>query len=281
VKTTLVLTANSCDDNNVVMEAVRSAYGTVSGAGVTSTLPVPTYCAVRNFRTSVMMKNVSTYQLRFTVTTWVCRQEARFGGGAYTNINQLIIQGYTPPWTSLPPTHNTPGATDISGNLFQNPLWVHHFKAIKVKKYTLMPYRTRNEVLHTHRRKPGYLWLYGNAGSGDGGTTQAMMLCRKDGGVTTCIKTIEIVGEITNDDEIYPDTGVATSAGVLIIQNKIEFEAAASQNAVQFFSIGDPNVVPGTGVTLTGQPWNYMFPTPGATSSFGSSSVVGALTSGR
>jgi len=274
VKTNILLTAGACTDNLI-------AWTTVSAAFTATSSPVPDYFGIRDFRAQLMLKNVSTYQLRVRVTTWVCRRSLRSDPlpSIYNSLDSMLIGGYAAPYANQPPGFNAASATNVSSTFFQNPIWVQYFKAIKVKKYTLMPYRTRNESLHILKKRPGLIWKNGNGGSG-GTNDNGQMLCHKDGGITTCVKSIEIVGEITNDGETFPDTLVGTSAGVLLLQNQVDYEAAASQAAAKFYSTGDPNPGAGTGDTLTGQPWNYLFPTPG-TNTYGSSSVIGAMSSGR
>lgn len=182
-------------------------------------------------------------------------------------------------FNNIPTGANTAELTDISVSLFQNPLWVAYFKAVKVRNRVLMPYRTMKSVVSACMRKPGWIWNQGNASNI--GTTEGFSYnaIRRWGGITTRVKTLEFVGEIANDATMAPNPLIATSPVVLLIQNKGEFEAAAGGDDVTNWAVGD-----GTKATvdelLTGQPWNYMFPTPAATSSMGTSVVVGALTSG-
>lgn len=93
------------------------------------------------------------------------------------------------------------------------------------------------------------------------------------------VKTIEIVGEVVNDGTAAPNPELFNAPIVLELQDTISFETAVTGNIVTNFVAGDP-----TGSTptlgLTGQPWNYMYPTPSTTASVGTSAVVGALTSG-
>lgn len=233
--------------------------------------PVPDHVAIRNYKTSLFIKNVSTYQLRLRVTTWVCRHNIPLS--PWNTLSAIITGGFLPPYVKVDPGNTALSATQVSTSLFMNPLMLYFFKALKVKHYTLMPYRTRMERLHLLKRKPGLIR--------PASVSQSQYLAVQNSyGITTCFKTVEVVGELANDDEAYPDTSVFNSAGVLLLQYKTEFECAGGQAAASIYGIGDAAQSSGSGVSLTGQPWNYMFPTPGTSSSFGTSSVIGALSSG-
>lgn len=99
------------------------------------------------------------------------------------------------------------------------------------------------------------------------------------GGVTTMVKTIEIVGEVINDGTAAPNPELFNAPVVLELQDVISFEAAQTGTSANNFVAGDA-APPAPTLGLTGQPWNYMYPTPSTTSSVGTSAVVGALTSG-
>lgn len=144
-----------------------------------------------------------------------------------------------------------------------------------------MPYRTIRESLAVCTRKPGWIWRYGNAANAnyDVGTWAGPLAVRNMGGITTRVKVIEMVGEVVNDATAAPDPIIVTSPMVLLGQFMASFEGAASGEAVTNYTYGDPSV-PVVDEILTGQPWNYMFPTPSSSSSLGTSAVIGALTSG-
>jgi len=264
IKQYYIISAGATADIDGVSQLVQDTYvGTGS--------PTPDFVGVRNYKTTLFLKNVSTYQLRLRVTTWVCRHNLPNIGGVAGSIQLFLPLGFLPPYVKTIPGNNTLEASDVSSSLFMNPLWCYYFKALKVKNYKLMPYRTVTERLHILKRKPGL--IRANITSGES------IAFSKSYGITTCYKTIEIVGEIANDAEPYPGMTVFTSPGVLLGQLKTEFEAAGGQAAASVYGVGDADPEPGIMAVYTGQPWNYMFPTPG-TSSAGTSSVVGALTAG-
>lgn len=273
-KTTLILTALSGADNGQALLACVDAFsstGNLFKAGI------------RDFKTTLFMKNVSTYQLRLRVTTWICRREIQVNpaaGNPYISLQALYATGFIPPFANTMSGFNENLDYGISNTIFQNPLWIHHFKAIKVKNYTLMPYRSRRERIHCLRRRPGLVDKWQNTqDTYDPFNWKGKMAVHNTGGLTTVIKTIEIVGEIVNDATMAPAPTIFTSPGVLLLQQQTELEAAASQPYAALFTAGDPAISEPT-VALTGQPWNYMFPAPSSSSSVGTSCVIGALTSG-
>lgn len=234
------------------------------------------------------LKNVSTYQLRMRTTTWVCRVPAvevgASGTSIYDSLSTMLTQGFTTPYTTSLSTGNSVEFDDISSTLFQNPIWVQHFKAIKVRNWTLMPYRSRVEKVHMLRRHGGYIWEYGSALDKAGVGSEGAWACVKGmGGITTVVKTIEVVGELVNNATmVTPPTisvGVFTSPGVLLLQQKIEFDSAIGGPVAAVYTAGDATP-PAQTEALTGQPWNYMFPGPSSSSSVGTSTVIGALSSG-
>jgi len=270
VKSYIFLDALTSGDWSQVLGVAQSTY---SSSGVVTNLNVPQKVACRNYRSTLVLKNVSTYQLRIRVSTLVCRRDLCFFGAQWADFEAFFDAGFLPPYANTPSGETPQASTNVSSSLYQNPLLLHYFKIIRQKSYTLMPYRSRSETLHLLKKKPG---LYVN----DVVNAQADYVART-GGWSSCLKIIEVVGEITNDGETYPDTTVSTSAGVLLLQQKASFQCAAAQSASMIFGVGDPAVNPGSGDTYTGQPWNYMFPTPGTSGSFGTSTVLGALSSGR
>lgn len=275
IKNYFILTALSGLDTLQALDAASTANPT--GA-------VADKCGIRDWKTTLYMKNVCTYQLRLRVTTWVARQEMIQQGASYgtqfnTSLNQLVLNGFEAPYTHTVAGFNDPNATDISVSLFQNPLWVHYFRALKVKNYTLMPYRSRVERLHVLRKRPGLIDRFQNTAASNTTTGFGKLIVSRTKGITTVVKTIEVVGEIVNDATIAPAPIIFTSPSVLLLQQKTEFEAAVSQPYAFISSVGDPNP-PAPAVALTGQPWNYMFPAPSSSSSVGTSAVLGALTSG-
>lgn len=99
------------------------------------------------------------------------------------------------------------------------------------------------------------------------------------GGVTTMVKTIEIVGEVINDATAAPNPELFNAPVVLELQDTISYESAVTGVMAANYVAGDP-AAPAATTGLTGQPWNYMYPTPSSSSSVGTSAVIGALTSG-
>jgi len=265
VKQYYIISAGAAADLDGVSQTVQDIYTATSS-------PIPDFVGLRNYKTTLFLKNVSTYQLRLRVTTWVCRHNLPNINGVSGTIQLFLPVGFLPPYVKTVPGNNSLEASDVSSSLFMNPLWTYYFKALKVKNYTLMPYRTVTERLHILKRKPGLIRSLI--------TSNNAIAISKSFGITSCYKTIEIVGEVMNDAEPYPGMTVFTSPGVLLGQLKTEFQAAGGQSAASVYGIGDADPEPGLVAGLTGQPWNYMFPTPSATASAGTSSVVGALTSG-
>lgn len=251
-------------------------------------------CALSNFKQTLFLKNVSTYQLRIRVTTWVCRHDVP---GASVALNEgsvdtmdtlanMMTSGFDQPFVDTPLNGTTAETTDISTSIFQNPIWVQYFKAVKVRNTVLMPYRTKGFSVGICKRKPGWLQNNGNARVYSSGVDTAdyafpgHLAIRRWGGVTTRIKTLEIVGEIVNDATAAPNPIIFTSPSVLLSQSKITFTAAYPvYGSIINWTSGDaPAAV--VDEALTGQPWNYMFPTPSSSSSIGESSVIGSLASG-
>jgi len=279
------MTALTCNDNLAAYTAVFNSHNASDNI-----IPINSYAAVANFKNTLMLKNVATYQLRVKVTTWICRHDmpSSTWDGALgfpdpdQSIANMIQFGFSTPYTNIPDTEDTPSYIDVSSNFFQNPLWLTYWRAIKTKTRVLMPYRTMKETLHVNKKRPGWIWRFGNGGlqSGDMGAVEPVLAaCRNMGGITSCLKTLEIVGELVNDDTAAPNPTVFNSPMVLLQENKIEFEGAMPGITSTNWSAGDPAAAAPT-EALTGQPWNYMFPTPSATSSFGTSCVVGAISSG-
>jgi len=279
-KTTILLTALTGADCASIFNVANQMAIEDGGSG-------GAYCAVRDFRRILTLKNVSTYQLRMRTTTWVCRMSAGSSqvtsatADPYCSINNMYTAGFAAPFTTPLTGFSSAEANDISTTIFQNPLWVQHFKALKVRNWVLMPYRSRRETIHCLRKKGGYIWESGQAlqkivPDPNAGYWNCI---RSVGGITTIVKTIEIVGEIVNSEDAAPSPAIFTSPGVLLLQDKVEYDTALGGPIAQVYTIGDPAPEAQT-VALTGQPWNYMFPGPSSTSSIGTSSVVGALSSG-
>lgn len=134
------------------------------------------------------------------------------------------------------------------------------------------------------KKRPGWVYKYGNAWYNAtapvANSIQGSVLAvRRMGGITTWVKTIEFVGETINDATAFPDTTIFNAPTVIQTQDQAEFEIAKGGSTLFNYVGGDP-VPPLAEAGLTGQPWNYMFPTPSSSSSLGTSAVIGALTSG-
>jgi len=287
LKTTYIITAGTPSDLASVIEQ-RPVLGT--GATLTNL-----GCALSNFRQTLYLKNVATYQLRVRVTTWVCRHDVpgasvalnEGGVDAMDTLANMMTAGFAGPFVETPINGVTAETTDISATIFQNPLWVQYFKAVKVRNTVLMPYRTKGFSVGICKRRPGWLQNNGNARVYSSGLDTSdygfpgHLAVRRWGGVTTRIKTLEIVGEIVNDATAVPNTNIFTSPSVLLSQSKITFTAAFPIYASSVsYTSGDPPLPGGIDEVLVGQPWNYMFPSPSSSSSLGTSSVIGSLTSG-
>jgi len=284
-KTIYIVTAGTPSDLQEVLE---------QSAVIDPNRQVNVACALSNFKQTLYLRNVATYQLRIRVTTWVCRHDVpgasvalnEGGVDAMDSLASMMTSGFDNPFSVTNPDGASVEATDVSGTIFQNPLWVQYFKAVKVRNTVLMPYRTKAFSVSICTRKPGWVTGTGNARVYSSGIDTAdwafpgHLAIRRWGGITTRLKTLEIVGEIVNDATAAPNPNVFTSPSVLLTQSKVTFTAAYPLvGAVVNVSSGDPPV----GVVdeaLTGQPWNYMFPQPSSSSSIGESVVVGALASG-
>jgi len=238
--------------------------------------------------------------MRMVVRTWVARGNVPIGNaipeGASTpvapydtpfeSVNQMMNLGALPPYVNAP-LDTAMTWTNINFNpLKHNPMWVRYWKQIKSKSYTLMPYATVTERLKLCKKRPAWLWRYGQGYQNPvtfNATDPAVnftlsdgLLAFKDmGGVTTCYKTIEFVGE----DIVDSNGVVGTAPCVFTAHNYISFECASP--GPQALSWTDaPNTKPTMVSGLTGQTFNYMYPTPSSSSSLGSSILSGALTSG-
>lgn len=245
------------------------------------------FCAARRIRNTLFFKNVSTYQVRIRASTWVARRDMPailVDAGLPNALNFLssyINNGFNSPYTETPSGLEGSVVTDVSTSMFQNPLWCNYMKCVKVRNHTLMPYRTKKFVNSVCVSRPAWIWAQGNARLTAPGNPSGVgyVAVKRWGGVTTRVMLFEFTGELINDATAAPNPVVAQSPVVLITQLKTEFEGAAGGEAVQNWTVGD-GTKPALDEILTGQPWNYMFPTPSATASLGTSTVVGSLTSG-
>jgi len=271
--------------------------------------------AVRNFKHSVTMRNLATYACKIRVQTWVCRvnvpsisdvpattenknDHAAFES-PYSDLPSLLNDGFGSPYVITPSGSNAAPATDVESSLFMNPLWVQHFKCVKTKSYTLMPFRSRRETLHCLKKRPGLIWQYGNAfdasatiGVNEGkdpGTPEPLtyqygfQAVARMGGITTCVKTIEFVGEnVTDQIPLNPPTttpGCGTAPVVMEFKDEFEWETAQPSIYPVYQTVGSN--VETLEEIQTGQPWNYLYPFASSTnSSTGYSSVSGALSGG-
>jgi len=255
------------------------------------------YCGLRNWVSSMEIRNLSTYKQSVRVTTWVCRRDiptdssGGAAGSGYPTPNTaedwlaMIGAGFVPNYSRNVPGGGTAEAADPAATLFQNHLWCQHWKALKVKNRTLMPYRTIKESIRLFRKKPVWVYRYGNAGQACNVTNPSnpdytlRAAVAKWGGATTVIKTVEFLGEMINDATAYPDTEFGYAPGFISMNSTFSFEVALPGPVPLNYVVGDGDRTD-LDEGLTGQPWNYMFPSPSATSSLGTSVVVGALTSG-
>lgn len=269
VKSYIFMDALSLTDWSAIVGVTQSTF---ASSGTVTNLFVPQKIACRNYKNTLVIKNVCTYQLKFRVTTAVCRRDLATSGSLGPDFESFYYAGFDPPYVNTPSGETALNASNINCSPYQNPLFLHYFKIIKQKSYTLMPYRSTTETLHVLRKRPG---LYVNNVT----DAQANYFART-GGWSSCVKIIEVVGEMVTNDGAYPAQTMWNSPGVFLIQDKSSFESAAAQSASAIFGVGDaaPGGPPNT--LLTGQPWNYMYPTPSATASAGTSSIVGALTAG-
>lgn len=161
---------------------------------------------------------------------------------------------------------------DVASDPFMNPSWVQYMTCVAKKEYTLMPYRSTRETLGILRRKPGLIFRYGN------GTQNVSRLM---GGITSYVKLVEVIGEVVNDATPAGGGGplVVTSPVVCLMEYKTVYESALPSTFPANYVVGDGAQSTVTSA-LTGQPWNYMFPTPSSSSSLGTSVVVSALANG-
>lgn len=276
LKQTLFLIGSDGNDNLEVLNAVGDIYGINNLYS----------CGLRNYKSVLFFKNVSTYAMKVRVCTWVCRRGFTWNpesGPVSDAILNMYFTGLEIPVVnvvgSLPPLN----ADDVSASPFQNPYWVSHWKCIKKKSYTLMPYRTKTESLTLYKKRPALVQRYVSTADTSAAVSENFGLpvgIAGVGGVRTCVKTIEIVGEVVNDDTAAPNPNVFTSPAVLIFRSMVSFQAAVAQEFASVYGVGDPNPSETVDTALTGQPWNYMFPTPSSSSSIGTSAVIGALASG-
>jgi len=261
--------------------------------------PSPDYMGLRNFKTTLYIKNLASYQIRVRVMTWVCRHDLQRISPSdilapdivdITTLDDLFTKGFLAPFVSGVgnDTAQDPSRFDVSLTPFANRLWRYYFRMVKTKTYMLMPFRTRREVIHSLKRKPARLdrWgmglgqnqnpMFQPASPPDYGAPYFNMAFQRAGGATTCVKTIELVGETINDDTAYPDTEIFNAPTVISTQLKVEFESCEMKTQNIQFGDDDQAVSPDQG--RTGQPWNYLV--FANTNSTGVSSVAGALTSG-
>lgn len=254
---------------------------------------VSNYLALRNVKTRMTIRNLSTYAIRLRVTTWVCRNSVPNGAVSGTgpvvisgnDLDQVLEAGFEPPYADDWGSNPSADLTDVSSSAFQNPLWLYYFKAIKTKRRYLKPYQELTETIHQLKRRAGLIWEGGNAappassGSLSNGTPNWQLAQSGSGGVTTVVKTIEMVGELITDDTALPDTAVFNAPVVWSTQLEISWESAYLSSSV-FLSGGDPEP-PTVDMGRTGNRTNYMqYGGASGTDPTGSSSVVGALTTG-
>lgn len=233
-------------------------------------------CAVKDYTHRLFIRNVSTYPVRLRVTTWVCRHEVPNEGevpydGTFTGLTSGGLNG---DFLSTPLGGTGISNASVDFTFFDNPLWVWHFKAVKTKKYMLMPWKTAVESLIICKRKPGWIWFGNNA------NPNSFLCTQRTGGFSTCVKSIQLVGDLANDNTAFPNPVVTNAPVVVTIQDQITFQCASA--GPQAANWGDQNEAGRGGATnlITGQPWNYMYPGPSSSSQEGYSSVVGAITSG-
>lgn len=124
-KNTLLLTAGATVDLALIRDIMSDA------SGVTGTRR--DYSGVKNIKNTYFIKNVSTYQIRVRVSTWVCRHEVGYNAEGWTDLADFYAAGFVPPYTATPSGGQAVTSTDISGTVFQNPLWVQYFKCVKVR----------------------------------------------------------------------------------------------------------------------------------------------------
>lgn len=245
------------------------------------------FCACRRVKNTVFFKNVTTYQVRLRVSTWVARRDMPIVNAnvmtpnALVDLNSYVTQGFVPPYTQTPSSENESTVNDISTSMFQNPLWCNFMRCVKVRNHILMPYRTKKFSQSVCVSRPGWIWSQGNGRSSPFDVSSALgyAAIKRWGGVTTRVLVFEFTGELVNDATMAPNPVVAESPIVLLSQLKVEFEGAAPGDSVDNWTVGD-GTKPALDEILTGQPWNYMFPAPSSSSSLGTSAVIGALTSG-
>jgi len=244
------------------------------------------YCALRDFRNKTCLRNSASYPLKLRVITWVCRKAIPVEGSSWYDgtLDTLMSTGFST--TDATAADYNPDSslqnnarmnwTDVDSTPFANPVWVRSFRAIKVKNYTLQPWASTCEAVHILKKRPG--WVYENGNADD----DSFLGIVRDGGITSVVKTIEIVGDLVNDQEEFPSVRTYNSPGVVTISTTTSFEAAspgaAATNYTYDATIDELN---GASTELrTGQTFNYMFPGSSGTSQQGYSSVAGAITSG-
>lgn len=143
-KLILFLEAGDPDSNSNVL-AASNVSGLAGVVGSASQMG-----AFRDFRHHLYMKNVSTYQLRVRVITWACRSTVPFvapaaisGGGSspYSSLANMmsvgISGGRTADGSGAFSGIGALESTDVDFSPFQNPLWVQHWKGLKVRQASL------------------------------------------------------------------------------------------------------------------------------------------------
>jgi len=253
------------------------------------------YLALRNVKTRVTIRNLSTYAMRVRVTTWICRNSVPNGSVSdigppaeftTSTLVDVLQNGFQSPYIGATfAGAATAEANDVTSDRFMNPLWLYYFKAIKTKRRYLKPYQELSETIHQLKRRPGVLWSGGNAGppldSGDisVGVLNWQLATSRSGGITTVVKTIELVGEMITDDTMLPNTVVFNAPVVFSTQLSISYDCAPL-GVPSVHTGGDPDP-PLVDSGRTGQRTNYMqYGGASGTDPAGSSSVLGALTSG-
>lgn len=271
MKQIFVLDAGSPSDLGFGFVAINNAYGTGTNPYLTR------INAYRNVGARAVFTNKCTYQLKFRVSTWVCRHDVPGREGVYETLAELYAAGFQPPFAYTPTGSDAMTYTDVSSSPFQNPLWCYHFKCVSKKSYVLMPYRQKTESLLINKRRPGLGVGAINADDPNAGT--AKLACSKSYNIATCVKLIEVYGELVNDAVAAPSTSFFNAPSVLAVQYFEEMEVAGCQAGTRYLNVGDGSL-PTPESALTGQPWNYMFPTASSSSSLGTSTILGTLTSG-
>lgn len=271
MKQIFVLDAGSPSDLGFGFIAINNAYGTGTNPYLTR------INAYRNVGARAVFTNKCTYQLKFRVSTWVCRHDVPARTGVYETLAEVYAAGFQPPFSYTPTGSDAMTYTDVSSSPFQNPLWCYYFKCVSKKSYVLMPYRQKTESLMINKRRPGL--GVGSINADDPNSGTAKLACSKSYNIATCVKLIEVYGELVNDAVAAPSTSFFNAPSVVAVQYFEEMEIAGCQAGTRYLNVGDGSL-PTPESALTGQPWNYMFPTASSSSSLGTSTILGTLTSG-